>query len=125
MVQKGELLIIRDVGLLGLPFLAYITILNGSSPKNTIFSLHHNLKWIESKKYHFKLTSQSQIDRVQKIPFFAYITIQNGSSPKNTILSSPEVEAQVSFSDQTLSVVVFVVFVVVNFSHVHLFLQNH
>ena len=37
--------------------------------------------------------------------------------------SSPEPQAQVSFSDHNLSVVV--VIAVVNFSHFHLLLQNH
>ena len=38
--------------------------------------------------------------------------------------SSPELKAQVSFSDQNLSVVVVAVVVVVNFSYFHLLLQN-
>ena len=48
------------------------------------------------------------------------------------IFSSPEPKAQVSFSDQNLSVIVFGVIVhgigigvVLNFSHFHLLLQNH
>ena len=41
------------------------------------------------------------------------------------LFSSPELKAQVSFSNQNLFVVVIVVGVVVNFSHFHLLLQNH
>ena len=42
------------------------------------------------------------------------------------VFSSPEPKAQVSFSDQNLSVVVVVIVdVVVIFSHFHLLLQNH
>ena len=42
-----------------------------------------------------------------------------------TVFSSPELKAQVSFSDQFLSVVCPSVCLSVNFSHCHLLLKNH
>ena len=44
---------------------------------------------------------------------------------ENNFFSSPELKAQVSFSDHLLSVVCLSVCPSVNFSHFHLLLQNH
>ena len=49
----------------------------------------------------------------------------HGEKYQNWLLSSPELKAQVSFSDNFLSVVCPSVCLSVNFSHFHLLLQNH